>query len=97
MATYIVLGQFTDQGIRNVKDSPKRADALKEMAKKAGATVKDVYWTLGQYDVVTTIDAPDDASLTALLLSVGSLGNVRTEALRAFSADEMGRILRKMA
>ena len=95
MATYIVLGQFTDQGIRNVKDSPKRADALREMAKKAGATVKDVYWTLGQYDVVTTIDAPDDATLTALLLSVGALGNVRTQALRAFSADEMGRILKK--
>ena len=96
MATYIVLGQFTDQGIRNVKDTPKRADALKEMAKKAGATVKDVYWTLGQYDVVTVIDAPDDASLTGLLLSVGVLGNIRTQALRAFSADEMGQILRKM-
>ena len=97
MATYIVLGQFTDQGIRNVKDTGKRADALREMAKKAGATVKDVYWTLGQYDVVTVIDAPDDASLTALLLSVGALGNVRTQALRAFSADDMGRILKKMA
>ena len=97
MATYIVLGQFTDQGIRNVKDTPKRADALKEMAKKAGATVKDVYWTLGQYDVVTVIDAPDDASLTALLLSVGALGNVRTQALRAFASDEMSRILKKMA
>ena len=96
MATYIVLGQFTDQGIRNAKDSPKRADALKEMAKKAGATVKDVYWTLGQYDVVTTIDAPDDATLTSLLLSVGALGNVRTQALRAFPADEMGRIIKKM-
>ena len=95
MATYIVLGQFTDQGIRNAKDSPKRADALREMAKKAGATVKDVYWTLGQYDVVTTIDAPDDATLTALLLSVGALGNVRTQALRAFASDEMGRILKK--
>ena len=96
MATYIVLGQFTDQGIRNAKDSPKRVDALREMAKKAGATVKDVYWTLGQYDVVTTIDAPDDATLTALLLSVGALGNVRTQALRAFASDEMGRILKKM-
>ena len=96
MATYVVLGQFTDQGIRNVKDTAKRAEALKEMAKKSGATVKEFYWTLGQYDVVTVIDAPDDASLTGLLLSVGGLGNVRTQALRAFSADEMGRILRKM-
>ncbi len=96
MSTYIVLGQFTDQGIRNIKDTPKRVDALKEMAKKAGATVKEVYWTLGQYDVVTVVDAPDDASLTGLLLSVGALGNVRTEALRAFSQTEMGGILRKM-
>ena len=96
MATYVVLGQFTDQGIRNVKDTAKRAEALKEMAKKSGATVKEVYWTLGQYDVVTVIDAPDDASLTGLLLSVGVLGNIRTQALRAFSADEMGQILRKM-
>jgi uncharacterized protein with GYD domain len=90
------LGQFTDQGIRNVKDTTKRATALKDMAKKAGATVKEVYWTLGQYDVVTVIDAPDDAALTALLLSVGGLGNVRTQSLRAFSADDMGRILGKM-
>ena len=96
MATYIVLGQFTDQGIRNVKESTKRAEAFKEMAKRAGATVKEVYWTLGQYDIATIVEAPDDAAVTALLLSVGALGNVRTQSLRAFSADEMGRILGKM-
>jgi uncharacterized protein with GYD domain len=54
MATYIMLASFTDQGIRKVKDSPKRADAFKNMAKKCGATVKDVFWTLGEYDVVAT-------------------------------------------
>jgi uncharacterized protein with GYD domain len=96
MATYIVLGQFTEQGIRGVKDTTKRAAALKEMAQKVGATVKEVYWTLGQYDVVTVIDAPDDAAVTALLLSVGGLGNVRTQSMRAFSADEIGRILGRM-
>jgi uncharacterized protein with GYD domain len=96
MATYIVLGQFTDQGVRNVKESTKRAEAFKEMAKRAGATVKEVYWTLGQYDIATIVEAPDDAAVTALLLSVGALGNVRTQSLRAFSADEMGRILGKM-
>jgi uncharacterized protein with GYD domain len=96
MPTYIVLGQFTDQGIRNVKDTTKRADALKDMGRKAGVTVKEVYWTLGQYDVVTVVDAPDDASVTALFLSVGSLGNVRTQCLRAFNADEIGRIVGKM-
>ena len=96
MATYIVLGQFTDQGIRNVRESTKRAEAFKELAKRAGATVKDVYWTLGGYDIVTIVEAPDDAAVTALLLSVGALGNVRTQSLRAFSADEMGRILSKL-
>ena len=59
MATYIVLGKFTDQGIRSVRDTTKRADAFKAMAKKAGATVKDLYWTLGQFDVVTVVEAPD--------------------------------------
>lgn len=93
MALYIVLGQFTDQGIRNVKDTPKRADALKGMAQKVGATVKEVYWTMGQYDIVTIVDAPDDAAVTALLLSVGGLGNVRTQSMRAFTATEMGQIL----
>ena len=96
MPTYIVLGQFTDQGIRNVKDTPKRAQALKDMAKKFGATVTAVYWTLGQYDIATIVDAPDDASVNALLLSVGALGNVRTQTLRAFSPDEMGQILGRM-
>ena len=65
MPTYIMLGQFTDQGIRNVKETTKRAEALKEMAKKVGATVKEVYWTLGPYDVVSVVDAPDDMSATA--------------------------------
>ncbi len=96
MATYIVLGKFTDQGIRGVKDTTKRAEAFKAMATKAGATVKDLYWTLGQFDVMTVVDAPDDATLTALLLSAGALGNLRTQSLRAFSADEMGKIVGKM-
>ena len=96
MATYIVLVNFTDQGIRNVKETTKRAEAFKEMAKKLGVTVKEIYWTLGQYDVVTSLEAPDAASVTALGLSLGALGNVRTQTLAAFSADEMGQILGKM-
>jgi uncharacterized protein with GYD domain len=95
MATYVVLGQFTDQGIRNVKESPKRAEALREQGRKVGVTVKEVFWTLGHYDVVTVVDAPDDVTVTALLLSTGSLGNVRTHCLRAFNADEMSSILAK--
>ncbi len=96
MANYIVLGNFTDQGIRNIKDTEKRAEAFKSMAKGAGVTVKDVFWTLGQYDLVITMDAPDDESVTALGLSAGSLGNVRTQTLRAFSAEEMRKILSKV-
>ncbi len=96
MPTYIVLGNFTDQGIRNVKDTPKRASAVREAAKKFGASVKSLYWTIGAYDVVTLIDAPDDESVAALLFSIGSQGNVRTQSLKAFEADEVERILGKI-
>ena len=96
MATYITLCNFTDQGISNVKETEKRAEAFKSMAKNIGVTVKDIFWTLGQYDLVITMDAPDDESVTALGLSVGSLGNVRTQTLRAYSAEEIGNILSKM-
>jgi uncharacterized protein with GYD domain len=97
MATYIVLANFTDQGVRNAKESPKRAEAFKDMAKKCGATVKDIYWTQGQYDAVTIVEAPDDMTATALALSVGTLGNIRTQTRRAFSAADMKTILGKMA
>jgi uncharacterized protein with GYD domain len=97
MATYIVLGNFTDQGVRNVKDTTKRAEALQGLGKKFGCTVKETYWTLGQYDVACIVDAPDDAAITAMGLSIGALGNVRTQCLRAFNADEMGKILGKIS
>ena len=96
MATYCILGSFTEQGVRKAKDSPKRADAFRQMAKKCGATVKDLYWAQGQYDIVTILEAPDDLSATALLLSVGALGNIRTQTLRAFSAADMQGIIGKM-
>ncbi|SFA75134.1 Uncharacterized protein, contains GYD domain [Collimonas sp. OK607] len=96
MATYIVLSNFTDQGIRTVKDTTKRAAAVREMAKKFGIEMKDIYWTLGSHDLVVTFDAPDEATFTAFGLSLGAAGNVRTQTLRAFSADEMNGILSKM-
>ena len=96
MITYIVLASFTDQGIRNAKDTIKRADAFKEMAKKFGVNVKEIFWTQGQYDIVTIIEAPDEASGTALNLSLCALGNIRTQSLRAFSAAEMKAIIGKM-
>ena len=92
MATFISLVSFTDQGIRNIKESPKRADAFKAMAKELGVTVKEIYWTLGHYDLVLVLDG-DDESVTSALLKVGSLGNVRSETLRAFSAADVGRIV----
>jgi len=97
MATYIVLGNFTDQGVRAVKDTTKRAEALGKIGKKVGVTVKEIYWTLGQYDVAAIVEAPDEASVTAFGLSVGALGNVRTQTLRAFSAEEMGKIIGRLA
>lgn len=96
MVTYVVLAKFTDQGIRNAKESPKRADAFREMAKTFGVTVKDIVWTQGRYDIVTIVEAPDEVSAMSLSLSLGALGNVRTESLRAFSAAEMTNIVSKM-
>ena len=96
MVTYVVLSKFTDQGIRNVKDSPKRADAFKEMAKTFGVTVKEIVWTQGRYDVVIIAEAPDENSAMSLSLSLSALGNVRTETLRAFSAADMTKIVGKM-
>ena len=96
MATYILLTSFTDQGIRSVKDTVKRADAVKALAKKHGATAKEFYWTLGTYDVVAVFEAPDDTTMTALGLAIGSGGNVRTQTIRAFNKDEMKEILGKL-
>ena len=96
MATYVVLGNFTDQGVRGAKELPKRAEAFRKMAETFGVTVKELFWTQGRYDVVTILDAPDEFSATALNLNLSALGNVRTESLRAFSADEMTSIVGKM-
>ena len=97
MATYVVLANFTEQGIRAIKDTLKRTEGFKEAAGKFGVSVKDVYWTLGQYDMVATMEGPDDASVTALTLAMSALGNVRTQTLRAFGAVEMKQIIDKMA
>ncbi|MBV8961547.1 MAG: GYD domain-containing protein [Hyphomicrobiales bacterium] len=96
MATYIVLGNFTDQGIRAIKDTTKRAEAFKKLAKSMSVTVKDLYWTLGSHDIVSIIEAPDDSAITALGLALGKSGNVRTQTLRAFSHADMSQILGKV-
>jgi uncharacterized protein with GYD domain len=96
MATYILLASYTEQGIKGIKDTVKRTDAVKALAKKAGATMKESYWTLGAYDVVAVFEAPDDETMTAFSLSVAKLGNVKTQTLRAFSSKDMAGILAKM-
>jgi uncharacterized protein with GYD domain len=97
MPTYIMLGNFTDQGIRGVKDTTKRADAVKEAAKKFGVNMKEICWTMGQYDMVVTLEAPDDASVSTFALWVGSAGNIRGQTLRAYSRDEMNAMITKFS
>lgn len=94
MPIFLILGNYTDQGIRNIKETTKRAESFRALAKKMGVTVKEIYWTMGRYDIATIIDAPDDATASRLLLAAGSLGNVRTETLRAYTATEIGQILK---
>lgn len=97
MPSYIMLAKFTDQGIRNIKESPKRQEAFRNLCEKAGVKVKDVYRTMGRYDVVAVLEAPDDVTLSAVLYSLGALGNLHTETLRAFTRQESDQAIAKMA
>ena len=96
MATYIVLCNFTEQGIRNVKETTNRAEAVKKLAREFNVTMKDIYWTLGEYDLCVTFEAADDTAVTALCLVIGAQGNVRTQMMRAYNADEMRNLLAKV-
>jgi uncharacterized protein with GYD domain len=97
MAHYVLLTDFTDQGAKSVKDTVKRADAFRQMAEKSGVKIHALFWTLGQHDVVAFAEAPNDEAATSLSLSVAALGNVRTQTMRAFSAEEMQKIVSRMA
>lgn len=92
MPTYIALLKWTEQGIGNVKDSPARLDAGRKAFKKIGVKIKDTYLTMGRYDLVCMIDAPDDETFATAMLSLGSQGNVQTETLKAFSEDQYRKI-----
>jgi len=96
MAHYVVLANFTDQGIRAVKDTAKRAKAFREIASGMGVTIKDIYWTLGHYDVVLTMEAPNDETMTALMFKAGSLGNLRSQTMRGFDETDIGSVLSKL-
>ena len=93
MATYITLLKWTQQGVSKVRDSAKRLDAGRKAFKKAGAEIKDVYMTLGQYDLVCVIEAPDDEAYAKAILGLASRGNVSTETLKAFSEDQYREIV----
>ncbi|MGH7206023.1 MAG: GYD domain-containing protein [Nitrospiraceae bacterium] len=93
MPTYISLLNWTDQGIKTVKDSPKRLDAAKKSLKDMGAELKTFYMTQGTYDVALILEAPNDEVLAKFLLKIGSAGNVRTTTLRAYPEDEYRKII----
>ena len=96
MATHIVLMNWTDQGIKSFQESPSRANVGKDEMEKLGVRLEDIYWTIGGYDLVLVVDAPDEATLAASLLRIGSAGNVRTTTLRAFSRDEFDAVVARL-
>ena len=93
MATYISLINWTEQGIRNVKESPKRLEAVRQMIKDAGGELKSFYLTMGPYDLVSIVDAPSDEVIAKILLTLGASGNVRTVTLKAFGEAEYRKIV----
>ncbi|HWP29173.1 MAG TPA: GYD domain-containing protein [Chloroflexota bacterium] len=96
MPTYVTLMKWTEQGIKDVNTTVDRAERARQAIEQAGGRMASIYWTQGAYDIVAIADFPDEETAMAWLLSLGKLGNVRTETLRAFSADEMRRILGKV-
>lgn len=95
MPTYVVLLNWTDQGVRTDRDAVHRRDRADALAEKYGARLEQVYWTLGHYDSVAIIEAPDDETVAAMMLELTSQGNLRTSTLRAFDHDEMQAIIQR--
>ena len=93
MATYISLVQFTDQGLRAAKETTQRVAEWDAKVESMGVRIKQMYWTLGQYDQVCVFEAPDDQTAASVLLSADTLSNIRTQTLRAFTSVEMEKIL----
>lgn len=96
MATYVSLIKWTEQGVKNAKDTVERAQAFRKDLERRGGKLISIYWTQGQYDIITTIDVPDEQTAMAALLAVGALGNVRTETLHALNETEMQSVIRKI-
>jgi uncharacterized protein with GYD domain len=93
MSFYIILWNYTDQGIKNIKESPKRVNTFKSKLENAGGRLIDTYYTFGKYDGVSVVEAPNDETLMSCLLSIGSQGNARTVTLKAFSYTEATKIM----
>ena len=96
MVTYIGLMNFTDKGLQSVKSTTQRAAAAKEVAGRYGVTMREIWWTLGNHDIVCVLDAADEQSLTAFELAIATQGNVRSQSLRAFTAAEMDKVLSRL-
>ena len=96
MPTYVVLMNWTDQGVRTVRETVQRREQADALAERHGARIEQVYWTVGPYDIVAILDAPDDESVTAVMLELGSGGNLRTTTLRAYDREEMSGILQRL-
>lgn len=96
MATFVQLINWTDQGVRTARETIARADTYAQMLERVGGRLKDVYWTLGQYDIVAIVEAPDAETITAVSIGIAGRGNVRTTTLRGFSRDETNQILAKI-
>ncbi len=97
MATYIMLLNWTDQGIRHIKDSPERVDAARDLCRQHGAEMTQFYMTIGGYDMVVVIDAPNDAAFAKLALSIAKGGNIRSTSLKAFEETEYREIIGSIA
>ncbi|MDP9930661.1 uncharacterized protein with GYD domain [Variovorax paradoxus] len=95
--TYIGMLNFTDKGLQSVKETTQRAAAAKESAKKLGVNMRDIYWTMGDCDVLCVLEAQDEQALAAFNLAIAMQGNVRTRSLRAFTAKEVDEILAKLS
>ena len=92
MPTYVSLINWTEQGIKNFRESTKRAEDFTKLVEASGGRVRELLWTVGAYDIVSVVEFPDDESGVAALLRQGSAGNIRTNTMRAFAAGEMESI-----
>ncbi len=96
MATYLILYKYTQQGINNIKDAPKRVEAAKKAAAEAGITVKETLWLQGEYDFMAITESNDETAVTAFGLTIAKQGNVTAMTMRAFTIAEMEKILAKV-